>query len=381
MGMVRYQAHDAVPSDSKSASSSARAQAASATGDGTGDDAGVVPSPNDELGVFAAFDIDAYLGFTDAGRRLHGHAPNDRQAVRDTAKDAARVVALRLRPGDFHAVRVVVLRSQHARGAEPRPELDALDGGNPERDAGDAVLDAVEHGVAQPGGNPVGDAFDHSTDAVEVVFRSEDRRAHPRRRRRAHAGQRVGEDGRQLDLVGLHGIERGVIDRVRSELGYVRRDADAASLEGLQGDAPGYAQRGREPTGEMAPSGDVLVPAVLDLRRPVRMAGTGLAAQLVVILAAGVAVAYDRRDGRAVGAAVRDAGDELGRVRLSPRGGGLVSSGRPAGQEGTELVEVDGNSRGDAVERAADCGGVRLPEDGEVQHVAVYGSHDRPYSS
>ena len=64
----------------------------------------------------------------------------------------------------------------------------------------------------------------------------------------ALARKRVGEDGGELDLVGLHGVERGVGDTLRSEKRDVGGDAQPARLERLQGDAPGDAQgRGEAP--------------------------------------------------------------------------------------------------------------------------------------
>lgn len=54
---------------------------------------------------------------------------------------------------------------------------------------------------------------------------------------------------------------------------------------------------------------------------------------------------------------------------------------RAPGEKALEPIEVYGDAGRDAVERAADGGGVRLAEDGEAQRVAVGGSHGRPYSS
>ena len=54
-------------------------------------------------------------------------------------------------------------------------------------------------------------------------------------------------------------------------------------------------------------------------------------------------------------------------VAFTPRRGRLIPSRGSAIEEGLELVQVYGDARGDAVDRAADRRGVRLPEDRYAQ--------------
>ena len=143
----------------------------------------------------------------------------------------------------------------------------------------------------------------------------------------------------------------------------MRHHVNAAGLECLQRNAAGDAQGCRQAAGEMPATGDIVHVVILHARREVRMSRTGLAAQLGVVLGARVSVLDDRRDGRAGGVPIDHAGDDLGDVGLAALGRGLVATGGATVQKGLQRFLVNGDAGGDAIERAADGGGVRLPED------------------
>ena len=93
------------------------------------------------------------------------------------------------------------------------------------------------------------------------------------------------------------------------------------------------------------------------------MTRAGLAAQLGVVLGARVGVLDDRGDGCAGGVPINYASDNVGGVGLAALGCGLVTAGGATVQKGLELLQVDGDACRNAIERAADSGGVRLAED------------------
>ncbi len=96
------------------------------------------------------------------------------------------------------------------------------------------------------------------------------------------------------------------------------------------------------------------------------MARAGDAVELAIVGASHVAVTNDGGDGRAVRVALRYAGDDFDRVRLSTSGRGVRAAGCAPVEKRLEAVKVDGDTRGQAVDRAADGGGVRLPKDGDA---------------
>ena len=67
--------------------------------------------------------------------------------------------------------------------------------------------------------------------------------------------------------------------------------------------------------------------------------------------------------GRIAGVPIDHAGDDLGGVGLAALGRGLVATGGATVQKGLQRFLVNGDAGGDAIERAADGGGVRLAED------------------
>ena len=93
------------------------------------------------------------------------------------------------------------------------------------------------------------------------------------------------------------------------------------------------------------------------------MARTWLAAQLGIVLGARVGVLNDRSDGRAGGVSIDHTGNDVRGVGLAALGRGLVATGGATVQKGLQRLLVNGNTSGNAIERAADGGGVRLAED------------------
>ena len=91
-----------------------------------------------------------------------------RRSAGDAAEDAAGVVGGHMRMPVLHAKRVVMLAPAHEGRSKSLAEFDPLHAGDAERDAGDAALHPVEHGVAKACGDVVCHTFNHGTQAVEL---------------------------------------------------------------------------------------------------------------------------------------------------------------------------------------------------------------------
>ena len=63
---------------------------------------------------------------------------------------------------------------------------------------------------------------------------------------------------------------------------------------------------------------------------------------------------------------INHTGDNVGGVGLTALGRGLVTAGGATVQKGLQLLQVNGDTCRNAIERAADGGGVRLAEDAYV---------------
>ena len=113
----------------------------------------------------------------------------------------------------------------------------------------------------------------------------------------------------------------------------------------------------------MPAAGDIVHVVILHARREICVPGAGFAAQLGVILGARVGVLNNRCDGCAGGVSIDHTGDDVRGVSLAAFGRGLVATGGATVEEGLQLLLVHGDARRDAIERAADSGGVRLAED------------------
>ena len=194
-----------------------------------------------ELGIFHGVHVYGLLLAANRGRWLYGHAPHDGRAGRNTAQDAAGVVGLNLDLAGLgvDAIRIVVLAAAHGGHGKAHAKLHALYGGNAKRDLRDAVLDAVEHGVADARGKPVNAALHDAADAVELVARGKNLLAHAAGCGGVNARQIVRKDCLAVGLAIDHIVHRQVGDA--ADLRDVRHDLDTAGLECLQRNAAGDA--------------------------------------------------------------------------------------------------------------------------------------------
>ena len=103
----------------------------------------------------------------------------------------------------------------------------------------------------------------------------------------------------------------------------------------------------------MAAAGDVVVVAIANEGRVVRVAGPGDAAQALVVLAARVGVLDDGREGGAAGVAADQAAQDARVVGLLARRGGVAAAGRSAVKECLQLVEVNLEACRQALDGAA----------------------------
>ena len=176
------------------------------------------------------------------GRRLYGHAPHDGRAGGDAAQNAAGVVGLDRNPAGLgiDAIRIVVLAAAHGGHGKAHAKLHTLYGGNAKGDLRDAILDAVEHGVADARGKPVNAALHDAADAVELVARGQNLLAHAAGCGGVNARQIVRKDCFAVGVAIDHVVHRQVGDA--ADLRDVRHDLNAAGLERLQRNAAGDAQ-------------------------------------------------------------------------------------------------------------------------------------------
>ena len=212
----------------------------------------------------------------------------------------------------------------------------------------DAVLDAVEHGVADARGKPVDAALHDAADTVELVARGQNLLAHATGGRCVDAGQVVRKDRLAVGLAIDHVVHGQVGDA--ADLRDVRHDLNAAGLECLQRDAAGDAQGGRQAAGEVSAAGDVMHVVVLHARGKVCVPGAWFAAQLGIVLGARVGVLDNCGYGCAGGVSIDHTGNDMRGVGLAALGRGLVATGGATVQKGLQLLLVNGNAGGNAIE-------------------------------
>ena len=119
----------------------------------------------------------------------------------------------------------------------------------------------------------------------------------------------MGAEGGKLRGIECERIEGFIGDAIRSQARDMGCDIDSHRREGLQGDAPGDAQGRGKAAGEMPAARDVVPVSIFHARGEIRMSGTRNAPELIVVLAPGVRISNYRGKGRAIGMAVRDAGE------------------------------------------------------------------------
>ena len=194
-----------------------------------------------ELGIFHSVHVYRLLLSANGGRGLYGHAPHDGCAGRNAAQDAAGIIGLDLDIAGLgvDAIRIVVLAASHGGDGKAHAKLHALYGGNPKRDLRDAVLDAVEHRVADARGQAVDAALHDAADAVELIARGKDLLAHATGSCGVNARQVVRKDRLAVGLAIDHVVHGQIGDA--TDLRHVRHHVNAAGLERLQRDAAGDA--------------------------------------------------------------------------------------------------------------------------------------------
>ena len=100
----------------------------------------------------------------------------------------------------------------------------------------------------------------------------------------------------------------------------------------------------------MPTAGDVVHVVVLHARRKVCVPGAGFAAQLGIVLGACVGVLNDRGDGCAGSVSIDHTGNDMRGVGLTALGRGLVAAGGATVQKGLQLLLVNGDTGGNAIE-------------------------------
>ena len=265
----------------------------------------------------------------------------------------------------FHAEGIVVLASAQLRRGKARAELHALDRRDAEHDLRDAVFHAVEHRRAKPSRKSLDAALDHAAEGIALRLRGKNGLPHLLARIVAHDREGLFSDRRVK--------RRRVLDAAHAD--NARHDPDAAGLQKLQADSARDAQRRGQPSGKMPAAGGVLMAAVADVRRIVRVTGTRHALQRRIVLRTDIRIPNDCRQRRAAGDVVYKSAEELRRVGLLPGRRKRPAARRAPGQKAPQRLHIDRKARRKAVHRHADGGRMRLAEDGHGQIFSVAAAH------
>ena len=144
---------------------------------------------------------------------------------------------------------------------------------------------------------------------------------------------------------------------------------ELGKIEHLLGYYAGRHDAQRDPAAEVAAAAGVVESAVLEVGREVGMAGTGVLAELFVVLAAGVLVPEKDGERGAGGLALIYAGDNLRFIGLQA-GGGPQRSGLAAGKVLYEIGLAERDTRQHTVHGNPDPGTVRFTEDAYSEFIA-----------
>ena len=309
----------------------------------------------------------------DGGGGLHRRPEHHGHARGNAAQNPAVVVGAGFHRIAVHIIGVVVGAAGEPGRREAQAELDAPDGRNAEDHLGNAVFHAAEHGVAPARRDAHGRALDDAAQGIQVRLGRQNGRFHlvpglvPEHR------EGLSEQGLQLGRVHPGQIKPAVVHAADGlDMG---RDGDAQLLQQLEGDAPGDAQGGRQPSGEVTAAGHILVAAVLHLGRVVGVARAGAVPEIGIVAGPGVGVADDGRHGRAAGPALHQARDELRRVGLLPGGGDPALARSPAVEKLLKPVQIHGDPGGESLHGHADGRGVGLAENRQAKPFAVGAAH------
>ena len=185
-------------------------------------------------------------------------------------------------------------------------EFNALDGGDPEYNGGNAALHTVKQRAAQTCGQTQHGTFHHAAYGVTLRLGGGNSRLHGRPcgvvcRREGLARRGDGQGG-------------GILHR--SDGGDAADNGNAPLFQQLKADAPGNAQGGCQPPGKSAAAGVILMSAVFHLSGVVGVAGAGDHRKIGVVPGAGVGVADDGGKGRAAGDIFHQPGETFRRVGL-----------------------------------------------------------------
>ena len=119
----------------------------------------------------------------------------------------------------------------------------------------------------------------------------------------------------------------------------------------------------------MAAAAGVVEAAVLEVGGEVCMAGTGMLAELLIILAAGVLVAEKDGERRACGMPLINAGNNFRKVGLQT-GRRAQGTGLATGKVFCKIVRLERNARKHAVQAYADMRSVGLAENTDSEFIA-----------
>ena len=320
-----------------------------------------MPALEGEEGVLAGAG-EGVLGEADGGDGLEGDAEVDVLAVGDAALDAAGAVGGSAYLPVAQDERVIVRAAAHGGGGKAGAVFEAFGGVDAHHGVGEARLEAVEDGFAEPGGQAGDDAGDGTADGVTFLLQFA--------KKAFHALREVGVGA--ADGVGLREVERkpGVREGEGkvADAGGVGADGDALRGEDLPGDGAGdnagdvLAGGGTSATSGVA---DAILgfPGVVGVGRAVEVA------QGEVVLGARVAVADEEGDGHAGGTPFEKPGEDLEAVFLGAGGGDVGLPGAAAVELMLYLLDGQDNARGAAFDDAADSRPVGFPERGQAIYV------------
>ena len=224
---------------------------------------------------------------------------------------------------------VVVLGAFHTGGGKTVSELDAADSGNGKDGVRNLAFHAIPEGFSQADGQSAHLAFHHAAQGIAFGLR------------------------------GFQGLRPG---RRICEAAYFRKfGVELGEIHHFLGNHTGCYHGQGEPAAEMTAAAGVVEATEFEVGREVGLAGTGVLAELLVVLRAGVLVLEEDGERGAGGLSLVDAAHNFGLIGLdagrSARGAGLA-----AGQILGEICFTERNAGEHAVQGNTDTRAVRLAE-------------------
>ena len=197
-----------------------------------------------------------------------------------------------------HGIGVVILTAAKRRGMKTLAKFHALDGGDGEQCRSKLPLQPPEEWPAVTGRQPGNLTFDGAADRIALCGSGKDLFA--------HFLALVPIQHRQLTFrrcCRCHGVKGRIVDG--ADACNMGRDTDAAPLQQLERDPTRHTQRSRQTAREVSPARGILITAVFELGRIVRMARSRHVAQRLIIRRARIAV-FDHRTQRCAAGDVID---------------------------------------------------------------------------